>query len=153
MKFFRRGISKIHFVPAVANLAAPTRIEITAGEPLSPGVSEINGFELSNSPIPTPNLEDQFTPQIDGEDTVSDSSLIFNDDDTDDDIRTAIAKGTSGFLVFMPYGDTATKRCEVWPAKSTGVNDEWNTGNNPARFAVGFAITAVPEQDAVVPAP
>ena len=38
------------------------------------------------------------------------------------------------------------------PAKSTGVNDEWSLGNDPARTGVGFAITATPEQEAVVPA-
>lgn len=151
-RFFRRGVSAIHFLPAVANLAAPTRAEITAGDDLTAAVAEINGFQLSNSPIPTPNLAEVFTPQIEGEDTVADSSLVFNDDDTDEVIRTALAKGTAGFLLLLPYGDTPTKRAEVWPVTSTGVNDEWSVGNDPARFAVGFAVTATPEQDAVVPA-
>lgn len=151
-RFFRRGKSKIHFLPAVADLAAPTRVEITAGDDLSPQVAEINGFELSNSPIPTPNLADQFTPQIDGEDTVADSSLIFYDDDASSTVRTLLAKGTAGFLLMLPYGDVPTKRGEVWPVKTTGVNDQWSIGNDPARFAVGFAITEVPEQDAVIPA-
>lgn len=155
MKFFRRGISKIYFLPAVADVTgviSPTRAEITAGQDLSPGVSEIAGFQLNNSPIPTPNLAEIFTSQIEGEDTTADSSLTFNDDDTDDDIRTAVAKGTSGFILLLPYGDVPTKRCEVWPVRSTGVNDEWTTGNDPARFAVGFAVTATPEQNGVIPA-
>lgn len=152
-RFFRRGISKIYFLPSVADLDSPTRLEITAGVNLSPFVNAINGFQLNNSPIPTPNLEDQFTSQIDGEDTVADSSLVFNDDDTDDDVRTALAKGTAGYVLLMPYGDVSGKRAEVWPAKSTGFNDEWTTDNSPARAQAGFAVTAVPEQNAVVPAP
>ena len=151
-KFFRRGVSKIHFVPTVANLAAPSRAEITAGDDISSAVAEISGFMLTNSPIPTPNLADEFTSQIGGEDTVADSSFMLYDDDTSETVRDALAKGTTGYVVLMPYGDTPTKRCEVWPVTVIGFNDEWTTGNDPARSNVGFAVTGVPEQDAVVPA-
>lgn len=150
-RYFRRGKSKIKFLPAVANQAAPTAPELTAGTDLTPQVAEINGFQLSNSPIPVPNLQDQFTPQIDGEDTVADSSLTLYDDDTASTIRTALAKGVSGFIALMPYGQTSTKRVEIWPVKSTGVNDEWTTGNDPARFTIGFAVTGVPTQGGVLP--
>lgn len=151
-KFFRRGVSKIKFVPAVATLAAPSRVEITAGTDLSPYVAEISGFQLTNSPITTPNLADDFTGQISGEDTVSDSSLTLYDDSSSTTVRTAIPKGTAGYLILMPYGDTATKRCEVWPVTVVGFNDEWTTGNDAARSNVGFAVTARPTQAAIVPA-
>jgi hypothetical protein len=151
-RFFRRGVSKVHFLPDVADLDSPSRAEISAGVDLSTAIAEINGFQLSNSPIPTPNLADRFTSQIDGEDTVADSSFTVHDDDTNSDIRDALAKGTEGYILLLPYGDTPTKRCEVWPVKVTGFNDEYTTGNNPAQAMVGFAITATPEQNAVVPA-
>lgn len=151
-RFFRRGVSKIHFLPAVADLAAPTRAEITAGTSLTPYVNAIQGFQLSNSPIPVRNMEDVFTPQIDGEDTVQDSGFTLNDDTTDDAIRTLLPKGTAGYILLLPYGDVATKRCEVWPVKVTGYNDIWSADNDPAQSAVTFAITDVPEQDGVIPA-
>lgn len=154
-KFFRRGISKVHFLPAVSDTSAPispTRAEITAGEDLSPFLNEMNGFQLSNSPIPTPVLANRYTTQITGEDTTPDSSITFLDDDTATDVRAALEKDTAGFLVLMPYGDVPTKRCEVWPVTVTGANDQWSTGNDPARFVVGFAVTGVPEQNGVVPA-
>jgi hypothetical protein len=152
-KFYRRGISEIHFAPAVTDLAAPSRPQITAGVELSPGVAAIAGFQLSNAPIPVPNLKDQFTPQIDGEDTIADSTLTFNDDVDDDEIRTTLAKGTTGFLILMPYGDVAAARCEVWPVKVSGFNDTWDLGATPAQAVAGFVVTGVPEQNAVVPAP
>jgi hypothetical protein len=153
-RFFRRGISKIYFLPAVASLAAPTTAEIAAGVDLSPQIAEVGGFQLSNAPIPTPNLAEQFTPQIDGEDTVADSSLTMYDLDSSTTLRTATTKGTAGFFVLMPYGRTAAKRCEVWPAKITGQNDEWSTatGNNPARYVTSAVITATPTQNGVNPA-
>lgn len=150
-KFFRRGVSLIRFLPAVANPAAPTSGEISAGTNLTPSIGGISGFQLSNAPILVPDLATVFTPQINGEDTVADSSLTLNDDDTSSTIRTALAKGTSGFILLQPYGATAAKRCEVWPVKVTGFNDEWSVDNTNAKSMVGFAITAVPTQNAVNP--
>lgn len=151
MKFFRKGVSKVRFLPAVAG-ASPTRPEITAGTDLSPQIAGFTGFQLSNAPIQVPNLAETFTPQINGEDTVADSSLAFNDDDAVSTIRTALAKGTTGYLLFMPYGDIPTKRCEVWNVRSTGVNDEWSLDPTPAKFMVGFAVLTTPNQTGVIPA-
>lgn len=152
MKFFRRGKSKIIFCPAVADPAAPTNVELDAGEDLSEHIAEINGFQLTNSGIPTPNLAEEFVGQIDGEDTVADSSLVIYDDETASVVRDLLPKGTVGVLVFMPYGRVAAKRCESWPVKSAGVNDEWDMGNTSARFAVPFRVTSKPEQEGVIPA-
>lgn len=156
MRFFRRGVSEIIWAPAVADINNPTRAEINAGTPLTPEVADVNGFELTNAPIATPDLQDTFTSQIDGEDTVADSSLIFYDDEAgggvSGDIRTALAKGTSGFAILMPYGDVAGRRCEVWATKSTGVNDEWSLGTDAARFSIGFAMSQRPAQNATIPA-
>lgn len=150
-RYFRRGVSKLRFLPACAG-ASPTRAEITAGTDLTASVADISGMQFSNSPIAVPDLNSTFTSQINGEDTVADTSVTFYDDDTTHTVRTALAKGTAGFLLLLPYGDVATKRCEVWPVVATGVNDEWTTGNDSARFSVGFAITGVPKQNATVPA-
>lgn len=148
--FFRRGVSIIRFLPAVAG-ASPTSGEISAGTNLTPSIGGIAGFALTNASIPVPNLQDVFTPQITGEDTVTDSALTFNDDDTSTAIRTLLAKGTAGFILLQPYGATAAKRCEVWPIKVNGFNDQWTLDNAPAQAIAGFAVTAVPRQNAVNP--
>jgi hypothetical protein len=150
-KFFRRGVSLIRFLPAVANPAAPTAPEISAGTNLTASINAISGFQLTNSPIPVPDLATVFTSQINGEDTVADSSLTFNDDDAVSTIRVALAKGTSGFILLQPYGAGATKRAEVWPVKVTGYNDEWSLDNVNAKAVAGFAVTGVPTQNAVNP--
>ena len=150
-RFFRRGVSKIRFCPAVAG-TSPTRPELTAGTDLSAGVAAIGGFSLSNAPIATPDLATSFDSQIDGPDTTDSSTLTFYDDDTTATIRTALAKGTAGFVILMPYGDVPTKRCEVWPVKSTGVNDQWSLDASAAQFQVGFAVTTKPNQAGVIPA-
>lgn len=152
-RFFRRGTSKIFFLPAVATPATgPTSGEITAGTDLTIDVSEIAGFSLTNAPIAVPDLSATFTKSINGEDTTDTSSITFYDQNTTSNaIRTALAKGSIGYVVLMPYGNTTGKRCEVWQVTSTGVNDTWTTGNEAARFVASFSVNAVPVQNAVLP--
>jgi hypothetical protein len=150
-RYFRRGKSTVKFVPAIANKAAPSTPELTAGTDLTPSLADIGGFGFNNSPIATPDFASTFTTSIPGEDTTDDSTLTFYDDDTATTIRTALAKGVTGFIVRMPYGQVTAKRAEVFPVTSTGVNDEWSAGNDAARFSVGFAITGVPVLTAVLP--
>lgn len=152
-KFFRRGFSEIHWLPAVASpLTGPTRTEITGGINLSPAVNAVAGFGFTNSPIAAPDLSTTFNSQIPGSDAADNSSLTFNDDKVDETIRTALAKGTDGFVFLMPYGDDPTSRGEVWPATSTGYNDQWDMGDTVAMAMCAFAITSPPNQNATIPA-
>lgn len=152
-KFFRRGISKARFLPAVAaaNLV-PTRAEITAGTDLSPSIADMTGWEFSNSAIATPNLAERFTGNIPGEDTVGDSAIVLYDDDAGSALRTLLAKGTNGFLLWMPYGDVPTKRAEVFPIRVAVISDEKSMGNDAARFSVGCSVTAEPNTGVTIPA-
>lgn len=149
-RFFRRGLSQLFYLPAWA-VANPTTLEIGAGTELTDSVQGITGFQFQNTPIATPDLGSTFTSTIGGEDTTQNPSITFYDDAASTTIRAALAKGTAGFLAFMPYGDVTTKRVERWPIISTGVNDAWSTGNEAAMFTVSFAITSVPNQNAALP--
>lgn len=151
VRFFRRGLSEVFFLPAIASLAAPTAPEFTAGTPLTGSVSGINGFSITNAPIATPDLATSFDSQIDGVDTAEESGLDFYDDKVDVVIRTALVKGTDGFVILCPYGKVTTKRAEVWPVRSTGYNDQWTFDNEAAKAGVRFAVTARPVQNAVLP--
>lgn len=157
MRFFRRGITAVVLVPTIAAstggvVGSPTRAELDAGEDLSEDVADITGWQLTNSPIATPNLRDKFTGQIEGEDTIGDSSLTLYDRTPENTMRASLAKGTQAFLVILPYGDVPARRCQIYPVTVTGVNDEYSIGNDPARFVTGFAITAPPNLNGTVPA-
>lgn len=151
-RFNRRGKTKYRWATAIADMAAPTRAEITASVPITRDISEVRGFSVTASTIPTPDLDSKFTKSIEGEDTTEDSGFTFYDDDVDEAIRTALEKGTAGFILYLPYGDVPGKRMEVWKSTSTGVNDVVTAGNEPATFNVTFSINDVPKQNAVVPA-
>jgi hypothetical protein len=160
-RYFRRNKEKIVFAPAVANLAAPSRVEISAGTILNQpndtafaGIQGMTGFAFSNNPIATPDAGSDFDKQIPGIDTMDNSSMTIYDDDASATKRTALAKGTAGVIIRMPYGDTVGKRCECWPVRSAGVNDDVDIAGSgsAATFVVGFAIENKPNQNAVVPA-
>lgn len=151
-RYFRRGYSKIRWLPAVANGTSPSRAEITAGTDLSPSIAEVGGFRFTNSPIATPDFASRFTTTIPGEDTVETPTLTFYDDDTVTTLRTLLAYGAAGYIYLMPYGDTPTKRAELWRVRSTGPSDEWTAGNDAARWSTQFAVEAAPNTAAVIPA-
>lgn len=151
-RFFRRGVSKVYWLPAVSNPSAPTSTEVnTNGTDLSAQVAEISGFKLTNSPIALPDLATTFDSQINGVDTTEDSVLTFHDNDASSAIRNLLAKGNSGWIALMPYGNSAGKRCELWPVKSTGFNDDWSLDAKSAQAMATFAVTSSPTQNAVLP--
>lgn len=150
-RYFARGISQWFFLPSVSNPAAPTSSEITAGTEITDDMAEISGWDFQSNPIKTPNLKDAFTPQIPGEDTVGNSEVTFYDRNPSSDIRTLLPKGTTGYILMMPYGDTATRRAETWHVEVQSVSGIFSVGNDPARFKVTFGVLDPPEQEAVLP--
>lgn len=153
MRFFRRGKSKVYICPTVAG-DSPTSAELTAGTDISKYIATISGFGITNTPITTPDLGTAFNSQIEGEDSVADSSFgLYDDDGTEGDtLRELLAKGTECVVVLMPYGKIATKRCEKWPVRVTGFNDTYSTDATAAQAVAGFAVTEEPVQDGIIPA-
>ena len=151
-RFTRKGTSKVFFVAALASTTAPSLAEINAGTDLGAAMAEMSGFTFSNSPIDTPDLANSFVPSITGEDKADNPTIQFYDDATSVAVRTALAKGSAGYVVLMPYGATATKRAEVWPVVSTGFNDMWTVGNEAAKASVQFAVSSAPKQGSTLAA-
>lgn len=156
-RFFRRGKTKVFFVPTLASKTAPTAVQINAGTNLTPGIASLEGFTFDNSPIPTPDMDSTFTTSIPGEDTAADSRLNFYErtPTTGNPNQAALAKGTTGNIVIFWGGiagasPAASDKCEVWPIQSTGYRREYTVGNDPARWSVGFTPTDTPSLDSVV---
>jgi hypothetical protein len=154
-RYFRRGTTKIYFATTVAAASAPSVADMAAATELSCEASEINGFQFSNNPIDVPDMCSTFVKNIPGEDTADTSSLTFYEDDTTNPIKTLLAKGTEGFVVFFPYGiggadPIAGDEAEVWPVSVASNTREWSAANDPARYMVEFTITDVPDQDVLI---
>ncbi|MFF1358748.1 hypothetical protein [Streptomyces sp. NPDC058297] len=154
MRFNRKGITKIYFVPTIASTALlPTTAEITAGTDLTDGINGIDGFTLENSPIETPDMASTFVSKIGGDDSAADSSLTFYEDSELDDIETSLAKGTTGYVVIFSKGKApSAKGMDVFPATVVSNSKAYTTDNEPARITVQFTITARPAFNQTVPA-
>lgn len=154
-RYFRRGVTKIYYAPTVANLDAPTVAELAAGTELSCELAEISGFSFKNDPINVPDFCSVFVKNIPGEDKADASSMTFYEDDTSNPIRSTLAKGTEGYVVFFPYGVTGGSpntgdECEVWPVSVASSTRMWQAGNEAGKYQVEFTITDAPDQDATV---
>lgn len=155
-RYSRKGKAALKFAATLTDATAPysaTRAEITGATDILAQMAEIGGMQYSNEPIDTPDMASSFDTQIPGADTTDPPTFTFYDtDEAAPAIRAALAKGTTGYILAFPQGDIAGRRMEIWPVQSTGVNDEWTAGNEPARYVATTVVTAPPTQNATVPA-
>lgn len=153
-RFRRQGKGTLRFATAVAVPGSPTRAEITASVAVIADFREEGGLTSEQQFIETPDYVAAFTPQIPGRQTAGNPSLTFYDlDNATNATRTALAEGTQGFLLRMPYGDVPTRRMEVWPCTIGALNDtSWATGDEAAAYTVALAVTSAPSKNVTIPA-
>lgn len=154
VRYFRRGKTRAWWVPTISNKSAPTAAEIAAGTEVTSGVSDITGFATSVDRIGTPDLSTNFTSTVPGEQTVEDSELMFYLDSATNPLRTTMAVGNTGYIVFIDYKPTgsivATDKVDVYPVIVGGIPKERDMGNTAAKWTAQFGITAAPAEDVAV---
>lgn len=151
-RYFDVGTTKVYFLPAVANIAAPTRTEMDAGTDLSREIAEIDGWSVSSSQIQVPDFATRFTAQIAGRIEAADSSLTFYASENSTDVRSLLPRDTDGFVLWLDGGDTPGNKMDVYPVTVTSVSKMRSAGAEAARIQVGFSITREPAEDITVPA-
>lgn len=157
-RFMAKGTSKFRWSPTLTDSTFPysvTRAEIGSSIDLTGDISDFGGMSFQNDPIATPDLASTFETTIPGSDTAQSPVLTFYErDDTaaNHPIQTALAKGSSGYILAFRYGDVVGRELEIWKVTSTGINRQWTAANEAAKFVVTFAVTAIPTLNAVVPA-
>lgn len=152
-RFIRRGTGKILFSPTIANIASVTRAELTSATDLSPDIAQVNGFMLDGSQVATPDMGSDFDSSIPGIDSAADSSLVFYEDDTTNDVEILLPKGAEGFILLLRKGDIPTSpSLDVFPIKVGSRGSAWSAGNEAAQFTTGMFITSKPALDTIIPA-
>ena len=155
------GYSKVHFLPAVASLAAPTVAEFAAGDELTPFLTRTGldtpeeGTDADSSSLASPR--DFSVPATIGGDIVGE----FYRDDTpaNDDAWTTLPRLTEGFLAVGRFGGTgtdnalqATDPVEIYPVRVSQRSSARLTGGETQRFVARFALSSDPDLAAVVTA-
>src|SRR5688572_29612962 len=151
VRYYRRGLTKVLWVPAVANKNAPTRAELDAGTELSVEVGAMAGWQTTSGTVPTPALGSRFTPVVGGEITASDSSLTFWASKDGDDVRSLLVREATGYIVWMDEGDVPTQPMDVYPVTVTS-QAKVRELDQAAQIMCQFAITSEPAENVNIPA-
>ncbi|WP_236241164.1 hypothetical protein [Streptomyces sp. CC228A] len=150
-RYYRRGITKVLWVPSIASKSAPTRAELDAGTALEGETGAMAGWQTTSATVPTPALGSRFTPVVGGEITAADSSLTFWASRDGDDVRTLLTREATGFIVWMDEGDVATQTMDVFPVTVTS-QAKVRELDTAAQIMAQFAITSEPAENVTIPA-
>ncbi|MFD6684179.1 phage tail tube protein [Micromonospora parva] len=151
VRYYRRGLSKVSWVPTIANKAAPTRAELNAGTELSVEVGAVEGWQIVSAVVETPSLGSKFDAKIDGAISADDSSLTLYASQTGTDVRDLLSRGTNGYVVWMDEGDTPGRKMDVFPVRVLSQGKIRNL-EDAAQVQVGFAVTSEPAENVTIPA-
>jgi hypothetical protein len=145
---------KVFWLPTVANMAAPTQAELTAGDELS-GEIPVDGVEKGGSANNASQamLGDAFVAEEPGTWGRTLTVTFLYDTASPAVAWTTFGYRTSGYFIFAPLGSTiATAKVEVWKCTSHERQLLPSAENEYQKFTVTFAVTAAPELDAVMAA-
>lgn len=151
VRYYRRGITRVLWVPTIANKNAPTRSELDAGTALEAETGAMSGWQTTSSTVPTAALGSRFTPVVGGEITASDSSLTFWASKDGDDVRSLLVREATGFIVWMDEGDVPTQTMDVYPVTVTS-QAKVRELDTAAQIMAQFAITSEPAENVEIPA-
>lgn len=151
--FMRRGKSATYFVPTIANTAAPTVAEITAGVDLSAAVAALNGFETSQNRINQVVQKYRSEQQIAGPEQFPDVSIVLVEDDgtgSDADsvarqaAQAAVVEDATGYVVLLRSSSTpiAAGKCDVYTVSTGAVNPSYSLDAEPARYTANYFVGA-----------
>lgn len=151
VRYYRRGLTCVSWVPTITDKAAPTRSELNAGTELSVEVGAVEGWQIVSAVVETPTLGSKFNAKIDGAISADDSSLTLYASQTGTDIRDLLARGTNGYIVWMDEGDTAGRKMDVFPVRVLS-QAKLREMEEAAQVQVQFAVTSEPAENVTIPA-
>lgn len=153
------GNVKVTYVPVIANKAAPTVAELTAGTDLQCLITS-DGLQVSvnEDVISIPKLCETTNSEAPGRATFQVTlTLVRKTVVAEDDAWTTLLRNTAGFLV-MRYGlahDTAyaaSQEVQVFPGKAGERRPQPVEANGAVKFQSQWYVGEQPDLDAVVAA-
>jgi hypothetical protein len=151
------GFTRVAYVPAVANINAPTTTELNAGILLQSVMTPdgLTGFEPTTADVDNSALNSTFDTKTIGRDSFSGTKLIFKKQTTGDTTYTTLTRGTAGFIVVRRYIDNATawastQVVEVYPVIFGQTRNLAPSANTVTKWEVDTKITSSPQIRAAV---
>lgn len=153
------GMTRVGFVPSIANLAAPTTVELNAGTLLQSTLipAGLEGFENTTADVDNTSLASTFDTKLPGRQSFSGTGLVLKKQDGTDAVFNLLSvPNTAGFIVIrdgIPESTawTATNKVEVYPIR-TAAHSTMGRGeaNSLLRYRIPTPISAAPNLKAVV---
>lgn len=151
------GNIKVTYVPAIANIAAPTTTELSSGTDLECLITA-GGFQptVNEEVVSVPKLCETITAEAPGRATHQIVLTMVRKDTSSEDVGwTTMVRGTEGYLV-VRYGaayDTAYAsgdEVQVFPGKAGERRPQAPEANSATQFQSQWYVSAQPDLDAVV---
>jgi hypothetical protein len=152
-RYVPEGTRKVYWLPTVAaySTTGMTRAEINGGTDLTNEIADISGFTVASDQVEVPDLSGRFAPKIPGRISAADSSIVFYNDATSNDVRTVLPRDTAGYVAILWEGDTAGRKYDLFPAKVGSASMQPGI-EDPQKIEIAFSLTKVPAQNMTVPA-
>lgn len=155
---FADGNVRVAFVPAIANIAAPTTTELNAGTLLQSTLTAdgLIGFEATTAEVDTTALASTFNTKNIGRDDYSGTMLRLKKQTVGSDpVRTLLARGTAGYIairrgVLETTAWASSQQLEVYPIICGRRKEITPEANSVLKYEVPTPITSAPNPDAVV---
>jgi hypothetical protein len=151
-RFFRPGITKCYWVVSIANISAPTRLELNAGSDLSKDILDISGWMVSGQAIATPDLNSRFVGNIPGLTQADESSISFYQGVNGTDVRSLMPRDTNGHIIWLDGGDVAGRKMDVFPVRVLSLGNPRTMGAEAARLVIQYSVTTEPAENVTIPA-
>lgn len=149
------GMTKVAFVPTIADTSAPTTAELNAGEDLETFITPDGlGLEYGNDSVDTTALSSTFGASAPGRQTVS-GELTLKDQGRGEVPWSTFAAKVEGYIVVRRHLAVATawtsaQKVEVYTIQAGTRKPVSPAANELSRFGVGLFHTAAPVLDAAV---
>lgn len=151
------GKVRVAYVPAIANIAAPTTTELNAGMLLQSTMTAdgLGGFRPETADVDTSSLASTFNTVTLGRVSYSNMMLRLKKQDGTDTIWNTLTRGTTGFIVLRRYIDQATawastQKVQVYPVIFAIEADVDPEPNSLGRWESPIKLTSEPNLRAVV---
>lgn len=151
------GNTRVAWVPAIANKAAPTVAELNAGILLQSVITAdgLVGFEPETADVDTTSLASTFNTLTIGRDTFSGTMLRLKKQDGTDTAYNTLVRGATGHVVIRrdiaeSTAWTASQKVEVYPVICGQARRLAPEANTVGRYEVPTKISAAPELRATV---
>ncbi len=151
------GTTRVYYVAAISNLAAPTVAELNLGISLHSTMTPdgLQGFEAETADVDNSALDSTFDTVTIGRDSFSNSGLMLKKQSGTDAIYTTLLRAVTGYVVVRRYVAASTvwtigQECEVYPIVCGQVKKAAPEKNSVAKYSVPTKISSTPNLRAVV---